>query len=165
MGLSVRNVFNDKEAYIRPKTAFNGQIVSVKEAKFRIFVREVSSLFIFFFTTSQEWENRNYVYISDKDWEHLDKNYKRIRKTKVEITDPCYLTQADVDHKLKNKIFRFVGILQQEVIDRINLARIEGKCINPKKAHTNTISIDAVFDEEDVVKKKVGNVLKNLGLG
>jgi hypothetical protein len=160
MSASKRCVYYDTEAYTQNHTGPGGSIVTRAHPKYRVCARQIAGIFLFFYTTGQRWQGRNYVDINPLDWENLKKKHNHIRTSKVEVSAPCYLTDTKVAEKFSQNKFHYVGTVFQVVLDKIENACRSGQEINPT-GRKDTLPSELAFDPKKVVLDRI----KQLGIG
>ena len=151
------NVYYDREAYL----SYN-HLTGKKDKtnpKYRLFVRKVYNIFVFFFFTSQKWQHKKYIDLNASDWNWKARNFL-YESSRIDLSDCCKLKRGKILKKILNKKFELVGEVKIDVIDRLRIAYESNNYIIPRRPSTENVPIEFAFAE----KEKVKSIGQDLGI-
>jgi hypothetical protein len=154
-----RNVYYDTEAVSVPASGYKGKPIKKLHAKYRILICKALGCFIFFFTTSKQYLEKNYVEILNSDWEWKNPSHLK-DQTRVELNDCSYLKDKDIWIKRKRGKIELVARVKQCLVERIREAYERGERIVPRKLRSGSLPINIAFQQQKTIEK----ILKNLGI-
>jgi hypothetical protein len=150
-------VYYDREAYFSYNHITGNE--DKPNPKYRLFVRKVAGIFVFFYLTSKEWTCKNYIEIKSSDW--IRKHKKHLNGcSRIDLNDCCKLKKGNIWYKMKKNKMYFVGEVAVDVVDRIRIAYESHSYIVPRRPSMQNVPIEFAF-ETNVVVTEIG---KKLGI-